>query len=434
MPTVAFATLGCRLNQADTQGLQGALEARGYRLAHGDEAPDVVVVNTCTVTVRAEASDRQTIRRFARAYPSARLVVTGCWAQTDPDTVARLPGVDLVVGNGEKYRLPDLLDESLSSGVAGRVHVSDVSLGRTIPLMPLGSVAGRSRAFLKVQEGCQHRCAFCIVPRARGASRSQDPAVVLDQIRLLAERGHREVTLTGVDLGSYGADLTPQMSLVALLRKIVDVRGLRWIRLSSLLPAYFTQELLDLIAACPVIAPHLHVPLQSGSDRILRRMRRPYTTAMYQRLVERLIEVRPALGLGADVMVGHPMETEADFAETMAFVDVLPFSYLHVFPYSDRKGTEAASMAGRVDRATISSRGRALRQLASRKNRAFRTALTGSQQEVLVLETRDPMGRLVGLTGNYVEVTFDGPDGLMRSLQTVRVTEVGTDETRGELV
>jgi threonylcarbamoyladenosine tRNA methylthiotransferase MtaB len=434
MPTVAFATLGCRLNQADTQGLQGALEARGYRLADDDEAPDVVVVNTCTVTVRAEASDRQMIRRFARAYPSARLVVTGCWAQTDPDTVADLPGVDLVVGNGEKHRLPDLLDGFLAGGVARGVHVSDVSQISTIPLMPLGSVAGRSRAFLKVQEGCQHRCAFCIVPRARGASRSQDPTVVLDQIRFLAERGHREVTLTGVDLGSYGADLSPRTSLAALLRKVVDVRGLRWIRLSSLLPAYFTRELLDLIAACPLIAPHLHVPLQSGSDRMLRRMRRPYTTAMYRRLVERLIEARPELGLGADLIVGHPTETESEFTETMAFVDLLPFSYLHVFPYSDRKGTEAAVMAGHVDRATISSRSRALRQLASRKNRSFRGALAGSQQEVLVLETRDPMGCLVGLTGNYVEVTFDGPDRLMRSVQAVRVTEVGAHETRGELV
>ncbi len=434
MPTVAFATLGCRLNQADTQGLQGALEMRGYRPAHGGEAPDVVVVNTCTVTARAEASDRQMIRRFARAHPQARLVVTGCWAQTDPEAVAHLPGVDLIVGNGDKHRLPDLLDGLLSGGVAGRVQVSDVSRVRTIPLMPLGSTMSRSRVFLKIQEGCQHRCAFCIVPRARGASRSQDPAIVVDQARFLAERGHCEVTLTGVDLGSYGTDLTPRTSLAALLGRMLDVRGLRWVRLSSLLPAYFTPELLDMIATCPLIAPHLHVPLQSGSDRVLRRMRRPYTTAMYRRLVERLIESRPGLGLGADVMVGHPKETDAEFAETMAFVDLLPFSYLHVFPYSDRDGTEAATMAGHVDRGTISCRGRALRQLAGRKNRAFRAALAGSRQEVLVLETRDPVGRLVGLTGNYVEVTFDGPDGMVRSLQTVRVTEVGVDETRGELV
>jgi threonylcarbamoyladenosine tRNA methylthiotransferase MtaB len=345
-----------------------------------------------------------------------------------------LPGVDLVVGNGDKHRLPDLLDELLSGrGVRG-VHVGDVSLLRTIPVMPFGSVAGRSRALLKIQEGCQHRCAFCIVPRARGGSRSQDPKVVLDQVERLAEGGYREVTLTGVDLGSYGADLVPRTSLAALLRKMVDVRGFRWIRLSSLLPAYFTPELLDVIADCPLIAPHLHVPLQSGSDSVLRRMRRPYTTTMYRRLVERLTASRPGLGLGADVIVGYPMETEAEFAETMAFVDLLPFSYLHVFPYSDREGTEAARTAGHVDRATISGRGRALRQLASRKNHAFRATLAGSRQEVLVLETRDPMGRLVGLTGNYVEVTFDGPDGLMRSLQAVRVTHVGGDETRGELV
>lgn len=433
MPTVAFATLGCRLNQGDTQGLQGALEERGYRAADGAEPPDVVVVNTCTVTARAEASDRQMIRRFARAHPQARLVVTGCWAQTDPEAVARLPGVDLVVGNSDKHRLPELLDGLLAGEVPGRIHVSDVSRASTIPVMPPASVGGRSRAFLKIQEGCQHRCAFCIVPRARGGSRSQDPKVVLDQVRLLVERGHLEVTLTGIDLGSYGADLVPRTSLTALLQQMVDIRGLRWIRLSSLLPAYFTPALLEIVRACAMIAPHLHVPLQSGSDHVLRRMRRPYTTGMYRRLVERLVAARPGLGLGADVIVGFPGETEAEFAETMAFVDLVPFSYLHVFPYSDRQRTEAATLAGHVDGAVTGRRSRALRQLASRKNRAFREALIGSRQEVLVLETRHPVGRLVGLTGNYVEVTFDGPDGLMRSLQVVRVTSVRADETEGEL-
>ncbi|MGH7334443.1 MAG: radical SAM protein, partial [Candidatus Rokuibacteriota bacterium] len=251
---------------------------------------------------------------------------------------------------------------------------------------------------------------------------------------LLAARGHREVTLTGIDLGSYGADLVPRTSLAALLRTFMDVRGLRWIRLSSLLPAYFTPELLDMIAASDIIAPHLHVPLQSGSDSVLRRMRRPYTTGMYRRLVERLIVARPGLGLGADVIVGYPEETEAEFVQTMEFVHLLPFSYLHVFPYSARAGTEAATMPGHIDRVATGRRSRGLRQLASRKNRAFREALLGNRQEVLVLETRDPTGRLVGLTGNYVEVTFDGPDALMRNLQVVRITDVGADETRGELV
>lgn len=406
---------------------------RGFRAPRHDEVADVVVVNTCTVTARAEASDRQTIRRLARAHPGARLVVTGCWAQTDPEKVAALRGVDLVVGNGDKHRLPDLVHTLLTGGDPGRVQVGDVTGLRTIPVMPLARSAVRSRAFLKVQEGCGHRCAFCIVPQARGASRSQRPEIVLDQVRGLVEAGHLEVTLTGVDLGSYGADLAPRTSLAALLRAMVEVSGLRWIRLSSLLPAYFTPELVDLVAGSGVIAPHLHIPLQSGSDRMLRRMRRPYTSAMYTRLVERLAEARPDLGLGADVIVGHPGEHDDDFEETMALVDALPFSYLHVFPYSDRRGTEAAAMVDRVDESTAARRSRRLRDLARRKNLVFREGLVGTTQEVLVLESRDAAGRLIGLTGNYVEVALAGPDSLMRTLQRVRVTGAGDDETLGAM-
>src|SRR5262245_14572268 len=212
MPTVAFATLGCRLNQVDSVSLQGALETRGFRSPEVDEIADVVVINTCTVTARAESSDRQAIRRMARAHPGARVVVTGCWAQTNPESVAGLRGVDLVVGNGEKHRLPDLLEGLLAGRRVDRVHVSDVARLEAIPVLPIARTLPRSRAFLKIQEGCRHRCAFCIVPRARGASRSQRPEVILDQVRALMEAGHREVTLTGVDLGSYGADLPTRTS------------------------------------------------------------------------------------------------------------------------------------------------------------------------------------------------------------------------------
>jgi threonylcarbamoyladenosine tRNA methylthiotransferase MtaB len=382
MPTVAFATLGCRLNQVDTQSVQGALETRGFRTAGSGEAADVVVINTCTVTARAEASDRQAIRRLARAHPGARVVVTGCWAQTDPQIVAALPGVDLVVGNGEKHRLPDVLQALLAGEVTERVQVGDVMQLRTIAAMPWARPAGRSRAFLKIQEGCAHRCAFCIVPRARGASRSMEPEAVVDHVDRLVEAGHLEVTLTGVDLGSYGADLTPRTSLAAVLAVVVEVPGLHWIRLSSLLPAYFTPELVDVLASSK-IAPHFHIPLQSGSDRVLRRMHRPYTAAMYGRLVERLGRVRSGLGLGADVIVGHPGETERDFEETVAMVEAQPFSYLHVFPYSDRRGTAAAAMIDRVDARTAGQRSLRLRDLALRKNRVFREALVGSTQDVL---------------------------------------------------
>jgi threonylcarbamoyladenosine tRNA methylthiotransferase MtaB len=293
---------------------------------------------------------------------------------------------------------------------------------------------GRSRAFVKVQDGCQHRCAFCIVPFARGASRSLAPGAVLDQVHGLVAAGHVEVVLTGIDLGHYGADLVPRATLAALVRALGGVPGLRWVRLSSMLPAYFTDELLDALASSAATAPHFHVPLQSGSDRVLRAMRRPYTAAMYRRVVERLTGAFPRLGLGADVLAGFPGETERDFAATLALVEELPFSYLHVFPYSARKGTEAAARPDRVEPATAARRAAALRALGETKSAAFRRSLAGRHEDVLVLETRDRRsGGLVGLTGHYAEVVFDGPDALMRRLARVRVTEASGAALRGRL-
>ncbi|MBI2157598.1 MAG: tRNA (N(6)-L-threonylcarbamoyladenosine(37)-C(2))-methylthiotransferase MtaB [Candidatus Rokubacteria bacterium] len=435
VPTVAFATLGCRLNQVDSQQLQTALEARGFTTVPFAGPADVVVVNTCTVTARAEFSDRQAIRRAARLAPGARLVVTGCWAQTSPGAVAGLAEVDLVVGNADKARLPDLIGDLLGGArPPARVSVSPIAEATAVEVAPLARVPGRSRAFLKVQDGCQHRCAFCVVPLARGASRSLEPKVVLDQARRLVEAGHPELVLTGVDLGHYGADLLPRTTLAALLRDLVGLPGLRWLRLSSLLPAYFSEELIEALTASPRIAPHLHIPLQSGSDRVLRAMRRPYTAAMYRRLVERLAAAIPALGLGADVIVGFPGETEEDFAATAGLVAALPFSYLHVFPFSPRAATEAVRLAGRVDTRVVARRGRALRELGRAKHRTFSERLVGGIQEVLVLETRDrATGALVGLTGNYIEVAFAGPDALMRRCVRVRVTAAGRDGARGEI-
>jgi threonylcarbamoyladenosine tRNA methylthiotransferase MtaB len=314
------------------------------------------------------------------------------------------------------------------------VHVDDVAGARGIPRAPFSRVTRRSRAFVKVQDGCQHRCAFCIVPAARGASRSQEPKVVVDQVRLLVEAGYREVTLTGVDLGHYGWDLAPRGSLAGLVRAIEDeVPGLSWLRLSSILPAYFTPELFDVIEASRVLVPHFHVPLQSGSDRVLRIMRRPYNTRMYRRVIERLA-ARREVGLGADVIAGHPGETEADFAETVALIADLPFSYLHVFSYSDRRGTEAARRGDRSAAATVTRRSRRLRALAGDKSLAFRRRLVGETVPALVLESRDrETGLLAGLTASYVEVAFAGPDGLGRRIVPVAVTEAFPAATRGRL-
>ena len=432
--TVAFTTLGCRLNQVESQEMGALLEGRGFRVVPADGRAQVYVVNTCTVTGRADFSDRQAIRRITRAHPDALLVVTGCYAQTDPEAVAALPGVDLVVGNQEKYRLPDLLD-GLVKRARPEVTVGDVREARGVPVAPLTRIAGRSRAFVKIQDGCQHRCAFCIVPVARGGSRSQEPKVVLDQVRALAEAGYPDITLTGVDIGHYGWDLYPRTSLATLVRSLAAVPGLRWLRLSSVLPSYFTADLIDAVTTLPVVAPHLHLPLQSGSDRVLRLMRRPYHTGMYRELVDRLAAAVPGLGLGADVIVGHPGETDADFEATLALVAGLPFSYLHVFAYSDRRGTEAARRPGHVPAAVIRERSRRLRRLGREKSHAFRRALVGTRREVLVLDARGRgTGLRSGLTSNYVEVLFPGPEDLGRRMATIEIAEVRGDRTHGRLV
>jgi threonylcarbamoyladenosine tRNA methylthiotransferase MtaB len=427
--TVAVSTLGCRLNQVESQELMGLLERHGFQPVSIDAPAQVYVVNTCTVTSRADFSDRQLIRRITRNNPDALLVVTGCYAQTDPHGVARIPGVDLVIGNQEKYRLPELL-ATLVKRQRPEVRVGDIMGARDVPVAPFARVSGRSRAFVKIQDGCQHRCAFCIVPAARGGSRSRDPKLVLEQIEALAGAGYQEITLTGVDIGHYGWDLVPRSTLAALMRRIADTPGLRWLRLSSVLPAYFTPELIEVVTGTPRVAPHLHLPLQSGSDRVLRVMRRPYNTRLYRALVERLAGAMPGLGLGTDLIVGHPGEREEDFAATLGLVEELPFSYLHVFAYSDRKGTEATRLPDHVPPRTIRERSRRLRDLGRAKNLAFRRGMVGQRRDVLVLAERDrDTGGLSGLTSNYVEVVFDGPEGLARRFAVVRITDATTGRT-----
>ncbi len=430
--TVGFATLGCRLNQVESQELRALVEQAGFRAVEDGEPAQVYVVNTCTVTSRADFSDRQAIRRITRANPAALVVVTGCLAQTDPAALARMPGVDLVLGNREKYRLPELLD-TLVKRERAEVRVGRIAEAREMPRAPVTRIAGRSRAFVKIQDGCQHRCAFCIVPAARGRSRSQEPKVIIEQVETLVESGYGEITLTGVDIGHYGWDLLPRSSLATLLTTLAEVEGLRWLRLSSVLPAYFTPALIEAVTTLPVVAPHLHLPLQSGSDRVLRRMRRPYNVAMYRQLAERLAASMPDLGLGADMIVGHPGEGEDDFEASMSLVRELPFSYLHVFAYSDRKGTEAAGMGDHITAAVIRERSGRLRALGAEKSMAFKRRQLGRVVEALVLEERRTDGALTGLTSNYIEVAFDGPDGLGRGFVKVRVDDADPRGLRGVL-
>jgi threonylcarbamoyladenosine tRNA methylthiotransferase MtaB len=434
MPTVAFATLGCRVNQVDTEEMQAALEADDFQTVPFGEPADVVVVNSCTVTARAEFSDRQMVRRATRTSAGARVVVTGCWAQVDPHAAA-MPGVDLVVGTMDRSRLPGLLHALLASPrAATQLHVSDLAPAPALPAPRLVRSTVRSRAFVKAQDGCQHRCAFCIVPVARGRSRSVEPAALVGQVRALTGAGHAEVVLTGIDLGHYGADLTPRTTLSALTRALAEIPPLRRLRLSSVLPTYFTDDLVDVLVSSPVIAPHLHVPLQSGSDRILRRMRRPYTAAMYRRVVERLAAGIPGLGLGADVIVGFPGETDADFEATLTLVDELPFTYLHVFPYSSRAGTEATRLDGQVDERIIGQRSRRLRARVRDKTEAFRRGLIGRTEDVVLLHGQEGRhGHPVGLTGSYVEVVIADADDIAGGMARVRLTGLEGDRMVGVL-
>jgi threonylcarbamoyladenosine tRNA methylthiotransferase MtaB len=433
--TVGFATLGCKLNQYDTTEVQALLESEGFRPVPFESPAQVYVINTCTVTARADYSDRQTIRRAVARNPDAVVVVTGCYAQTNPEAVAAIPGVDLVLGTRDRHELPGLLHEARKRA-RPLVRVGDVFAARPDPAIPVRHFApGYTRAFVKVQDGCQHRCSFCIVPFARGGSRSQALETVVEQVEALVDAGYAEVVLTGVDLGHYGWDLHPRTTLTALVRRLLDVRGLAQLRLSSVLPAYFTDELVELVIGERRVCRHLHVPLQAGADRVLRAMRRPYTVRMYRTLIERLAAAIPDLGLGTDIITGFPGETDAEFGATEALVEALPFTYLHVFSYSDRRGTEATRLAApRVAPEMVRRRTSRLRRLGADKQRGFRGAQLGRELGVLVLEQRArETGSLVGLTDNYLEVAFPGADALMRGFARVRVTDLGRDRLEGVL-
>ena len=434
--TVAFATLGCKLNQYDTTEVQTLLEAEGFRTVPFETPAQVYVINTCTVTARADYSDRQAIRRAVTRNPDAVVVVTGCYAQTNPEAVAAIPGVDLVLGTRDRHALPGLLHEARKR-VRPLVQVSDVFASRPDPAVSVQRFApGYTRAFVKVQDGCQHRCSFCIVPYARGGSRSQPVETVVAQVEALVSAGYAELVLTGVDLGHYGWDLHPRTTLAALVRTLLDVRGLARLRLSSVLPAYFTDELVELVIGDRRICRHLHVPLQSGSDRVLRAMRRPYTVRMYRTLIERLAAAIPDLGLGTDIITGFPGETDAEFDATESLAAALPFTYLHVFSYSDRRGTEAARAAApRVAPETIRRRTARLRRLGADKQVGFRRGQIGRELDVLVLEQRARgVESLVGLTDNYLELAFSGPDALVRRFARVRATGLGRERLEGALV
>jgi threonylcarbamoyladenosine tRNA methylthiotransferase MtaB len=415
---VAFATLGCKVNQYDTATMQTALRA-DCEIVPFAAGADVYVVNSCTVTDRADAESRQLARRARRLNPQGRVILTGCFAQTSPRRAA-LPEVDYVIGVG---RLPDILravHEQIPTD-EGRVLVHNLRKAEQVSTLGAEAFGDQTRAFLKVQEGCDLFCTFCIVPFARGRSRSVTPRRVLAELERLAARGYREVVLTGIHLGGYGKDLTPALTLADLVEMIAEAAPVPRIRLSSIDPPEITPRLLALMARSDVLCPHLHVPVQAGADGVLRRMRRLYDSALVRDVAAEVARVLPEAALGTDVIAGFPGESEAEFESGLRLLEAARFSYFHVFPYSRRRGTTAAKASDHLPPATIRARAQALRRVGAALRGAFAARFVGSELAVLVESTRDAQsGRLSGYSRNYLRVLVDAPDALVNHEVRVR--------------
>lgn len=397
---------GCRASQADGAAIEGLLREKGLASAPDAAAADFVIVNTCTVTSTADEDARKAIHRLHRENPSARIIVTGCYAQRSPEELAQTPGVALVLGNTHKDHVGRVVDAwSGPEDYHGEVLVGDIGRQASFLSAPVEDASGdRTRPNLKIQDGCNNPCTFCIIPSVRGPSRSMPEEEVLRQVRALAGR-YAEVVLTGINLGRWGREpgFGGPRRLHLLLRRILDETPVQRLRISSVEPMDWTDELFELMAASPRIAPHVHMPLQSGSDAVLKRMKRRYRVRHYEDRLLRAARLLPEAAFGADVMTGFPGETDAEFQETLEFVSRMPFTYLHVFTYSERPGTPAASMPGRVPWEARKERTRELRRLAAGKNLAFRRRFLGRSLSAVTLDN----GK--ALTGNYLTIELAQP-------------------------
>ncbi len=412
---------GCRATQADGAALESLLAGKGL-LAAGERAgADLVVLNTCTVTSTADDDVRQTIRRVHRENPQAKILVTGCYAQRAPEELAALAGVEWVVGNSHKTQIAEIVT---AAPYHGNIHIGDIFEQQEFLSAPVEDASGdRTRPNLKIQDGCNNRCSFCIIPFVRGRSRSAGAEQVIEQVRSLATR-YREVVLSGINLGRWGREPGSTMRLADLLKRLLAETEIELLRLSSVEPMDFSDALLELMVGSGRIARHVHTPLQSGCDQTLRRMHRKYRPRHYADRVMKARAMMPDAAIGADVMVGFPGETEAEFAESRAFIEAMPFTYLHVFTYSERPGTPAAEVAAQVPMAVRKERNRVLRELAAAKNLAFREQMVGRTLKAVTLENG------VALTENYLKVELGAarPANQLIGVKIAGVTEAGLRE------
>ena len=428
LKTVAFCTLGCKVNQYETATLAALFMDRGYRVVDFDEEADVYVVNTCTVTKTADQKSRQLIRRAVRQNPDAVVVVTGCYAQVQSAAVSGIPGVDVVIGTKGRRGIVEMVEEAMRTG---RQVVRVYDFGGECEFEELPAFFGtRTRAFLKIQEGCRDFCTYCVVPYARGPLRSRKPEAVIDEARRLLAAGFKELVLTGVNIGYYGVEFDPPVKLDKIISLILELPGLMRLRLSSIEPQDVTADLVSLLARERRFCPHLHIPVQSGDDEVLRLMGRRYDTGTYRKVVSLLREGVPNIAITTDVMVGFPGETESAFANTVSFVRDIGFAGLHVFKFSPRPGTPAAMLTGQLPEKEKERRLKVLLAVGAELKEAFANRFIGRVAEVLV-ERRNPDGSWEGLCGHYLRVVFKAKKMLVGSIVPVKVDAVKNDTLFG---
>ncbi|HIL08789.1 MAG TPA: tRNA (N(6)-L-threonylcarbamoyladenosine(37)-C(2))-methylthiotransferase MtaB [Candidatus Latescibacteria bacterium] len=425
---VALQNVGCKLNSYEVEALANGLDHRGYEIVPFGAQADVYVVNTCTVTGSGDADSRKAVRRAKRQNPAATVVATGCYAQRRPEELDDA-GADLVIGNGQKAQLIEQLEAHLGGTTAN--SFSPQERPRTEQFLSIdGAVTqGRTRGMLQIQDGCDEHCTYCIIPSVRGHSSSRKAADIVAQARSMVEAGYRELALTGVHTGSYGYDQDDQHALVSLLTDISEIDGLARLRLNSIEPGYVDDALIEFAAASPIFCRHFHVPLQSGDDKILKRMGRHYNRAYYTERIERIATRIPDCAIGADVMVGFPGETEEQFAQTKNLLCDLPMTYLHVFPYSLRQGTAAEKLGEHLEKSAKKSRARELIALSEEKRLAFHKRFVSRRLQVLTEGRQDPgTGLQVGLSDNYIKALFTG------TAENNRLIDVEVEQAREDLV
>jgi len=421
-PTVALKTLGCKLNQFESEQIREELVRLGAISVPFDGPADVYIINSCTVTAKTDRDCRRLIRRARKTNPSAFIAVTGCYAQVSPDDLAAIPEADLIAGNEAKGDLPATIRARTADSLAWPAAVR-------LPATPcfdrstmVDEFADHTRAFLKVQEGCNAACAYCIIPRARGRSRSVPLSQVLEQARRLVDAGFPEIVLIGTHLGQYGQDLPDDIDLSGLIEQLADLPDMRRLRLSSIEPLEVTDRLIRLVAHHPKVCRHLHIPIQHGDETVLRHMNRPYGPGTLLDLIARIHGADPAINIGSDVIVGFPGETDEQFETCRRFIAGLPFGYLHVFTYSPRKDTPAATMPDQVDPQVKLARNHLLRDLSERKRSAFAATMVGQVLQVVFERPADGRdGWLDGLSDNYLRVFSPGPCDLLGQTVPVRI-------------